>query len=475
MLPPPPVSITLDTVYAKEPLSGRMIDRVSWSPDGARFLYVRRSQDPNENLALLLYDMATGTTRVWLRSETFAATPEVAGWSPDAKHVALLAGGDLYTADTVRPHPRKIAADVDAAQWSPQADVLAYSHDADLYLAAVGKHVAIRQITRGGVPNDLLNGSLDWVYPEELGIEHGFRWSPDGKRIAYLTMNERRVTNFPIVDFLTTDNKVERERYPLAGEANPRVTLRVVTLSTGANHLVYDAARRDEYLANFDWLPHSDSLEAEILDRAQRAMRVELWRHAAGSPSELYRQTSPSWVDVVPLPFWRSSGRSVWLLDRAHTAGVYVRERDGSFRKLSGAYRVTDLFGVADGTVYISAAYPTRRDRSFLALSLSGAQRNFTAEPGWHESVPAPTFTGFVDTYSRLNDPPQVNLVALPSGAAKNLAPENLSLKAALSPAKMLDIPSAYGALDAFEIDPPGFERSKKWPVVMYVYGGPDA
>ena len=81
-------------------------------------------------------------------------------------------------------------------------------------------------------------------------------------------MDERRVTNFPIVDFLTVDNRVAHERYPLAGEANPRVTLRVVNASTATSRLVYDAAARDEYLANFDWVPHRELLEAELLDRA---------------------------------------------------------------------------------------------------------------------------------------------------------------------------------------------------------------
>lgn len=473
---PPPLAITLDSVFAKEPPWGRMIDRVSWSPDGRRFLYVARSQDPNENLALLVYDVAAGTTRIWLRAKTFAETPEVAGWSPDGKRIALLAAGDLYTADAVNSRPRKIAQDVDEAQWAPRGDELAYSHDADLYVASIGGSITTRRLTRGGVRDTLLNGSLDWVYPEELGIDRGFRWSPDGSQIAYLTMDERRVTNFPIVDFLTVDNRVAHERYPLAGEANPRVTLRVVNASTAASRLVYDAAARDEYLANFDWVPHRELLEAELLDRQQRAMRVELWRGARGAPTQLYRQTSSTWVDVQPLPFWISGGRSIWLLDRGRAAGVYVRGAGGSFRQISGEYRASEIYGVGkDATVYFSAAYPTRRDQSLLALSLQGGVRNLTPEVGWHQSVPSPTFNRFVDRYSRLNDPPQMNLGEIPSGRRRNLVAENVALKAALLPARMLQVPSAYGSLDAFELDPPGFDPAKKWPVVMYVYGGPDA
>ena len=249
--------LTLDAVYAKEPLWGRMVDRVSWSPDGKRFLYIRRSQDPDEVLPLMLYDVASETSKVWLAAGAFgrgSETPDVFGWSPDGTRVALSADGALYVVDVSKPHPRRIAEDVDDAQWSPRGDAIAFSHAADLYVAPLAPQGAIRRLTHGGAPDDVLHATLDWVYPEELGIENAFRWSPDGKRLAYLTMDERHVTNFPIVDFLTPDNRVEHQRYPLAGQPNPKVTLRVVDVASGADSLVYDAARHDEYLAAFDWI-----------------------------------------------------------------------------------------------------------------------------------------------------------------------------------------------------------------------------
>jgi dipeptidyl-peptidase 4 len=476
------MQITLDTVYAKEPPWGRMVDRVSWSPDGKRFLYVRASQDPNEALPLMLYDVATGTSRVWLEPSAFgarAATPRVVEWSPDGTRVALAERGDLYMASLARLQLRRIAADVDDAQWSPRSDAIAYAHAADIYVASLGRPSTLRRITHGGVPNDILHGTLDWVYPEELGIEHGFRWSPDGKQIAYLTMDERHVTNFPIVDFLTTDNRVDNERYPLAGESNPRVTLRVVELSSGQDRLAYDASRRDEYVAAFDWIAHTDRLEAEIFDRAQRTMRVNLWRDARGAPSLLYYQASPTWVDVQPLPFWLPDGRSVWLLDREGTAGLYLRERAGDLRRLTGMYRVSGLDGVSrNGTLYFVAGYPTRRDRSLLALSLRDATlkvRNLTPAPGWHAATIAPTFDRFVDVHSRLNDPPRADLVGTASLTATNLVPENTALRSELLRTQMLEVASPYGPLDAIEVDPPAFDRAKKYPVIVHVYGGPDA
>lgn len=474
---PAHAEITLDTVYAREPPWGRMIDRVSWSPNGKEFLYVRRSQDADEALPLLIYDVASGTTRTWLPAGALhrRRTPEILTWSPDSKRVAFTDAGALYVSASVFAHPRKVADHVDDAQWSPRGNLLAYSRSADVYVARVDKRITSHRVTFGGAPNDVLHGTLDWVYPEELGIEHAFRFSPDGTRIAYLTMDERHVTNFPIVDFLEANNAVDRERYPLAGQPNPRVTLRVLDLTTKRDRLVYDAARRDEYIAAFDWFPHSNRLEVEIFDRSQRTMRVYAWRNEAQPRALLYYQTSRTWVDVQPLPFWLNDGRSIWLLDRDKTAGTYLRARDGSVRRLTGTYRVTDLYGVAHNTVYLRAAYPTRRDRSVLALSLDGSVRNLTPPRGYHDATFPLTYDDFVDTYSRRNDPPRVDLVSPSTNSRKRLAPESLSLKSQLLPTQMFAVPSRYGPLDAYALYPPNFDRSKKYPVVMYVYGGPDA
>ncbi|HET6276751.1 MAG TPA: DPP IV N-terminal domain-containing protein [Candidatus Cybelea sp.] len=481
-LPAAAAEITLDSVYAKEPPWGRMVNRVDWSPNGKYFLFIRRSQDPSEALPVMMYDVANGTSRVWLAPSAFgsgAGTPQIASWSPGGDRVALLARGRLYWSTVADPRPHAIANGVDEAQWSPRGDAIAYSHDADLYVAMLAPRERIRRITQGGVPDDVLNGTLDWVYPEELGIEHGFRWSPDGTLVAYLTMDERRVTDFPIVDFLTTNNGVDFERYPLAGEANPRVTLRVADLRTDSTRLVYDAGARDEYVAAFDWIRGSNRLEAEILDRAQRTLRIDAWSAPRGNPALIYYQTSRSWVDVQPLPHWLDDGRSVWLLDRHRTAGLYLRGRDGSMRQLTSNFRVRSLDGVTpDGTIYFTAAYPTRRESSLLELRLhdaSASLRNLTPTPGWHATTLSPRFDRFVDLYGRLNDPPRSDLVSIASLATKTLAPENAALKAELLPTQMLEVPSAYGPLDAVLLEPPGFTPSKKYPVVVFVYGGPDA
>ncbi len=154
---------------------------------------------------------------------------------------------------------------------------------------------------------------------------------------------------------------------------------------------------------------------------------------------------------MQPLPFWLADGRSVWLLDRDKTAGAYLRKTDGSLQKLSGQYRVTELLGVAQaGTVYVAAPPSRRAATARCSRSLSPApHRNLTPEPGWHDPTIAHNVARLVDVYSSLNDPPRAGLVETASGTARNLVPENATLKAALLPTKMLEVPTEYGPLDA--------------------------
>lgn len=472
--------LTLDTVYGNEPPWGRTFDRIAWAPDGKHFLFVRLSQVTTAAEPLQIYDVASGTSRIWLAPQTADGThvtPQVVAWSPDSRRVALSIAGDLYVASGAGNGLTRVAQDVDDARWSPHADAIAYAREADLYVATLaGGAIERRRITTGGIPGKLLNGTLDWVYPEELGIEHGFAWSPDGRTIAYLHMDERPVENFPIVDFLRPENTVEEERYPLAGGANPRVTLRAVSAHGTHDRVVYDAAPKDEYVAAFDWIPHSSAVVAEILDRRQQTMRVLRLESGAAARAELYRQTSSSWVDVQPLPHWTASGHPVWLLDREKTAGVYVGDARGALRRISPKdTRVFEIAGVDErGRVYVLAAYP-RRDRVLLRLNSNGEFENLTPAAGWHAVVVAPSLDRFVDTFSTVNDPPSVSLVTVASGEKKTLLPRSDSLAAKLLPVELPEVPSAYGPLDATMLKPPGFDPSKKYPVVVYVYGGPDA
>ncbi len=472
--------LSLDEVFASAPPWGAQPSNIRWSPDGASFLYVLPWQDPEQPTPVRQYDVNTGQSRVVIDPEAYGGKPRNPGnvaWSPDGKALSFVIHGTLYVRDMSTGLDRTIAKDVSDVLWSPQSTALAYTHGADLYVAALRPVLRITRMTTGGIPGSILNGDVDWVYAEEFSTVHGFAWSPDGRFIAYVQMDERPVTNYPIVDFTRNDNSVAFARYPLAGERNPRLTLHVVDVATAASRQLYDAGARDEYLPSIAWQAPGGALIAELLDRAQRTLRVVQWQQPGYRMTQLYRQTGAKWVDAIALPQELRAGRSLWVLERDNVPGLYLRSRTGKLKRLNGAFRVVRLLGVDEdtATAYVSAAYPTRRDRSLLAVPLTGgAPANLTPSPGTHSVALAPTNAAFVDTYSTLNDPPQTELISLLAGTKAILAPRNESLREQLLRVQTLSVDSAYGKLDAYMIRPAQFDPARRYPVVVYVYGGPE-
>ncbi|HEX5273677.1 MAG TPA: DPP IV N-terminal domain-containing protein [Candidatus Rubrimentiphilum sp.] len=482
--------LTLDQVFGVNPPWGSQPSRITWAPDGNSFLYVLPTQDPFQAGPVHVYDVRAKNDRILIDPHNYgkgAGTPGSLVWSPDSRSLAFTIGGTLYVRNVTTGRDRAIDRRASDPQWSPRGGAIAYVKAADLYVATLAPSLLVRRLTKGGKEDRILNGGLDWVYPEELGTSHGFAWAPDGKSIAYMRMDERPVTDFPLVDFMPVDNVVANEKYPLAGENNPKVTLRVVSLASGADSLVYDAANADdEYLPFIAWQPNSPNLVYEVLDRGQKRLRVVLRTFNLHAAEILYNQADDKWVDDVPLPVWLSGGRSLWMLDRDGTNGLYLRDTSGNLKRLTGAYRSDSLLGV-DGlgtSAYVTAAYPTRRDRSLIAVSLNveagvpgnSGVTNLTPAPGAHNVSLAPGGAFFVDTHSTLNDPPQTDLVnAADLTVAGVFAPRNETLRSQLLPVEMFSVPSRYGALDATMIKPPGFDAGHKYPVIVYVYGGPAA
>lgn len=471
---------TFDEIFSATPAWGSQPSRFVWAPDGRSFLYVLSTQDPSAAPPVRQYDVQSANSRVLIEPAHYGDRPAPAhniAWSPDGSRLAFTEHGTLYVRDTATNLERALAQKVSDALWSPRGDAIAFTSGANLFVAYLTPKLRTVRLTSDGVPDTILNGDLDWVYPEELGTEHGFAWSSDGRAIAYMRMDERSVTNFPIVDFLPADNAVSYQRYPLAGERNPRVTLHEIDLTTLAEKPVYDAGAHDEYLPFFAYKPGTRALVAELLDRSQKRLRVLAWN--GGAPAQLYSQTAAQWVDDIPLPVWLGDGSSLWLLARENSHGLYLRSRAGALKRLTGSYATLELLSVDEknGIAYVSAAYPTRRDTALLAVPLrGGAPRDLTPAAGANSISLAPGFGHFIDTHSTLSDPPQVDLfdVAGPKLRA-TLAPRSESLAAQLLPVRMLEVPSQYGDLDAYMLEPPGFDPHKKYPVIIYVYGGPQA
>ena len=472
--------LTIEQVFGAQPPWGAQPHALVWAPDAASFLYTLPSQDTSLAQPVWQYDVGSGQSRVLIDPARYNGKPQspaAVSWSPDSTRVAFTVNGTLYVRDMGTGLDRTIAKEAGDAQWSPKGDALAFTHDGNVYLARLTPVLRIRALTTDGVPSAILNGELDWVYPEELRIEHGFAFSPDGRYIAYLRLDERDVTNFPIPDYSSAENSVRHQRYPLAGGANPKASLHVIDTANDQQTTIYDAAAHDDYIAAFAWKPQDATIVTLILDRPQQHLRVIATGAHGGAQEVLYEQSSAQWVNVIPLPVWISPSQSLWVLERDGVRKLYLRSENGGFHALTGAFAVHALLGVdkRQGIAYVGAAYPTRRDRSLVAVPLSGDGISDITEGGYHDIALAPSQSLFVDTSSTLNEPPQTTLNDITGKTIATLAPRSASLKSQLLPVETLSVQSPHGPLDAYMIKPPEFDPSRKYPVVVYAYGGPQS
>lgn len=476
------VQLTIDQIVARTPVSGTPPSGFTWSPDGSRYVYSVPGATEKAPPVLRVHQMRSGADRV-----LFAARAQARGsrsraigqivWSPDSTRLAYLNGDALDVARADGRGETALAHGADDPQWSPDGTRIAYVHENDLYVVALANR-RVTRLTAGGSATRI-NGDPDWLYSEEMGVQHAYAWSPAGDAIAFLSFDESAVTDFPIQQFLAApDNTVEHQRYPLAGEKNPRVALRVVDARGGTARTLYDGGPHDEYLVSFAWTPDGRSVVDEILDRAQRHLRLQAFPRTGGASRILVREADQHFVDVQPAPRFLRDGRSfLWLSTRAGMQALYrVDARTGAARRLSGGAPVADLAQVDErhGVVYVDALAPTRRERALLRVPLDGSRAvvNLTPEPGTHAIVMPDRGDAFIDRFSSLTAPTRIVRRTVHGAAATLFRTPSLA-RFDLGATKALTIGSQWGPLDATLTTPPGFDAAKTYPAVVEVYGGP--
>ena len=266
--PSAPKQLTIEQIFADGGITGRAPETIKWSPDGTKVSFVQRD-DMGDHGELWYVDAVTGEKKVLVsevklsqlappasrikdeRQKEWAARYHVAAytWSPDSKHLLFDSQGQLWYYSLGTGTAVQLTSSPDASEdpkFSPDGKRLAYVRKHNLYVHPVSGEEGERPLTRdekekdrkrdkdgtdgdNGKDNDkagnILNGEVDWVYAEELAVRSNYFWSPEGREIIFLQMDETRVPTYPITDWLPTHAHVEQQKYPLAGDPNPSVRL----------------------------------------------------------------------------------------------------------------------------------------------------------------------------------------------------------------------------------------------------------
>jgi dipeptidyl-peptidase-4 len=495
-----PTRITVERIFATPDFRGGPIPQPAWLRSGSSYIDARPAKDGGTELVKV--DIATGAETVLARSDQLA----VDGTRLDVEELTL--SGDeqqallfhnsvpvwrsntrglfhVYDFRTGKLTPVSTAKGLQMfAKVSPDGRRVAFVRDNNLFVTelASGRE---EQLTRDGSEN-VINGTTDWVYEEELGLRDAFRWSPDSRRIAYWRFDQSAVPAYPIVNELGLYPQIATLRYPKAGQPNARVTVGVIEL--GARRTTWLDAGPDtgQYIPRMEWVG-SDSLAVQRVPRKQNAIDVLLLSAATGRGRTVMTDRDSAYVDVGDGDLhWIGGAKRqfLWMSDRSGWRQLYLYGRDGRVvRQLTtDGVDVLSVNGVDEqnGVVYVTAAAPTPMERNLYRASLAGGpMERVTTETGTHAMSVSPDARYAVDIYSTINSPAAATLYALPSMRVIRVLQDNAPLKArlarlAIRPAEFLKVPMPDGTLlDAYRMVPANFDSTRRYPVLMYVYGGP--
>ncbi|MCL5005792.1 MAG: S9 family peptidase [Acidobacteria bacterium] len=485
-------TLTPELVTSEQQIVPLAISRVRWRPGSEQISYIRHR---DEDDSLWIYDVATRQKRRVDVSSTAGVDLDSYRWSPKGDRILFEGGGNLWLFDLASGKTRRLTGGAQKAEeptFSPTGDRVAFVRQNNLFTLSLqtGK---ITQLTSDGTPL-ILNGKLDWVYKEELADRatgRAYEWSPNGKEIAYLRLNDTPVPEYPLVHFLSTHVKFSLQRFPQPGDPNPHATFHVVSVSTRERH-DWVPPRNSlpiEYFGpSFSWTPDSKAIAFLTLNRDQTEMAVHLWNADSGSNRVLLVEKDPYWINSLYPPGFLGDGRFLWLSERDGWLHLYLYSRQGTLlRKLTSGNWMLDhplfsslpmfQYGGDSGWVYFLSTKPDPRQRQIYRVRLDGSHfERLSKEPGTHTLLLSPDGRFYVETFSDYKTPPITRLFKSDGAFVATLdKPENHLHDYALGQTEFVTVTAPDGTkLYARLVKPPDFDPHKKYPVIVNVYGGPE-
>jgi dipeptidyl-peptidase 4 len=497
-------ALTIERIYSQPSLSGRLTRGLEWTPDGRGLSYFETKGSGKEGKTeLWMMDAGSGERRLLVAADKLETilpadtsrptqatglgrrAPSQYQWAPDGAGILFegptaLAWLDLKT-QTGRTLVSGKAALADP-KVSPNGRYVSFVRDHNLWLVCVadGKE---RAVTQGGT-EEIRKGELDWVYPEELDIKTAYWWAPDSSAVAYLEMDERKVTQYPLVDFSSPTGEAEMERYPVAGGANPIVRVFVVSLSGGEPRAMDTGAETDIYIPRVNWLTDSKQLAIQRLNRAQTRLDLLIVDTATGKTRTVLTENDSNWINLSDdLYFLKDGKRFLWSSERSGYRHLYLFDVEGKqlAQLTKGNWEVSAVDAVDEtkGFVYFTATENSPLERQLYRVGLDGTGfARLTKDAGTHAAIFAPNATAFYDTYSNAATPQRQDLCRA-DGSRIAAINENKVAELGdyhLSPMEFLTVKSRDGvSLNASIVKPPDFNPQKKYPVLVHTYGGPHA
>jgi dipeptidyl-peptidase-4 len=504
-----PGLLTLERIFNSYEFFPEFFGPAEWMEDGSEYTTLEYSGTAYDKVNLVKYDAVTGTSTIIIESDNLIPEGKDKpleindySWSPDGSRMLLFANtarvwrtntrGDYWIYDLRNEKLKQIGtfakpSTLMFAKFSPDGKKVGYVVENNIFVEDLVTGDIV-QLTDDG-SDKLVNGTFDWVYEEEFMIRDGFRWSPDSRKIAYWQIDDSGVGEFYLIN--NTDSiypRITMIPYPKAGQTLPAA--RIGVMHAGGGETIWmktEGDPRNHYIPRMEWAANSEEIVFQYMNRLQNENRVVFGDAKTGEVHTIYTESDEAWVNVVDDFHWIEGGKYfTWISEKSGWRHIYLVSRDGKdVRQItSGDFDVisVELVDETGGYIYYIASPDNPTQRFLFRIKIDGGEepeRLTDLKTGTHSYDISRDARWAIHTWSDFETPPTTDLIRLPKHKTQRILVENNRLKSNVEnlhkpEVEFFTLDIGVGVkLAGWMMKPYNFDRSKKYPVLFYVYGEP--
>ncbi|MCL1973457.1 MAG: S9 family peptidase [Bacteroidetes bacterium] len=492
----------------RSPIATQGLTGIKWLKDGNGYSRI----EPNEEsggVDIIRYDAATGNKSTLISASQLVVTetgkPLLISdyfWSTDNQKMLIFTNtkrvwryntkGDYWVLNLKDGSLKQLGNHLPVsslmfAKFSPDDTQAAYVSENNIYVEELATGV-VTQLTFDG-NKDMVNGTFDWVYEEEFSCRDGFRWSPDSKSIAYWHSDTKGTGVFYLINNVDSIYpKIIPLPYPKVGTANSAVQIGIVSIKGGATQWIpIPGDPRNHYLPRMDFIPNSNELMIQQLNRAQNVNKIWIAQVGSNKLENIFTDTDEAWLDIRDNIYWIDNEKFfTWTGELEGWRHIYLISRDGKTVRpvTKGNYDVESVSGIdlKGGYLYFTSTMDNYTQRNLYRAKIKGDGKAELVSPatqkGQHRYNISPTGTWAIHTFSNDQTPPLIDMVSFPKGGSQRILVDNSQVKKTfdnmgLQYKEFVKVDIGEIVLDAWILKPQDFDPAKKYPVIVSVYGEP--
>lgn len=370
------------------------------------------------------------------------------------------------------------------ADFSPLANEVAYVQDNNIFVKDLLTG-SLKQITSDGKKNHIINGGTDWVYEEEFYLTKGFYWSPDGSKIAFYQFDESKMKEYTMLKYGEIYPEVIRFKYPVSGEENSIIQIKVYDIKTESFKTMDIGEETDIYIPRIEWNKSNTELIIIRLNRLQNKLDMLAANIQNGESEIIYTDENERYLndDMHDNHLFIDNGNKLIVMsERSGYNHIYVKDLKSNIiiQLTKGEYDVKEILGFNpnNGLIYYLAAETSPLNRDFLTINLKGEKHFMFKKKGYYKIDFSNNFRYFINSYKAADKPVYISLHKI-NGKIIRVLEDNAALNDKrkeynFGNKEFFSFKTSQGIeLNACKILPKDFNPTKKYPVLMFVYGGP--